>query len=137
MSNLYVFDTNVLVSALLFANSAPKKALELALDIGTMLISQETIDELNSVLSRPKFERYISPEKRERFILAFVQKSIFIEIHETIEECRDPKDNKFLELAVSGQATAIISGDKDLLVLHPFRDISILTVNQFLNFQEV
>jgi uncharacterized protein len=133
MSNLYVFDTNVLVSALLFANSSPRKALELALDIGKILISKETIDELNNVLSRPKFERYISQQKRGRFLLSFVQKSMLIDIQEKIEECRDPKDNKFLELAINGKATAIISGDKDLLVLHPFRSISIFTVSQFLN----
>ncbi|MGL4880951.1 MAG: putative toxin-antitoxin system toxin component, PIN family, partial [Waterburya sp.] len=97
MSNLYVFDTNVLVSALLFANSSPRKAFELALDIGKILISKETVDELNHVLSRPKFERYISQPKRSRFLVDFVQKSELIEIQEQIEECRDPKDNKFLE----------------------------------------
>lgn len=129
----YVFDTNVLVSALLFANSSPRKALELALNTGTILISKETIDELNNVLSRPKFERYISPSKREDFLLSFVQKSVLVEIQEKIEECRDPKDNKFLELAISGKATVIVSGDRDLLVLNPFRGISIVTVSQFIN----
>ena len=118
---------------MLFTNSSLRKAFELALDIGKILISQETIDELNSVLSRPKFEQYISRSKRERFLLAFVQKSVLIEIQQTIQECRDPKDNKFLELAVNGKATAIINGDKDLLVLHRFRDIPILTVSQFLD----
>jgi uncharacterized protein len=53
MSNLYVFDTNVLVSALLFANSSPRKAFELALDIGKILISKETVDELNQVYKSP------------------------------------------------------------------------------------
>jgi uncharacterized protein len=133
MSNLYVFDNNVLVSALLFANSSPRKAFELALDIGKILISKETVNELNNLLSRSKFERYISQQKRERFLLSFVQKDMLIDIQEKIEECRDPKDNKFLELAINGKATAIISGDKDLLVLHPFRGISIFTVSQFLN----
>lgn len=133
MNNVYVFDTNVLVSALLFANSLPRKALELALDRGKTLISKETVDELNNVLSRPKFKRYISPQKRERFLFSFIQKSVLIEIQEKIEECRDPKDNKFLELAVNGEATTIVSGDKDLLVLHPFREISIVTVSQFLD----
>ena len=133
MNNLYVFDTNVLVSALLFANSSPSEAFELALNTGRILISKETVDELNNVLSRPKFKRYISPEKRERFLLSLVQKSILIEIKEKIEECRDPKDNKFLELAINGKATAIVSGDKDLLILHPFRGIPIITVSQFLN----
>jgi len=62
-----------------------------------------------------------------------VQKSLLIEIEETIIECRDAKDNKFLELAISGKASAIITGDKDLLVLHPFRGIPIITVSQFLD----
>ncbi|MFM2313397.1 MAG: hypothetical protein RLZZ04_2673 [Cyanobacteriota bacterium] len=132
MSNLYVFDTNVLVSALLFASSSPRKALELALDTGKILISKETVDELNNVLSRPKFERYVSQPKRERFLLSLVQKSTLIEIQEKIEECRDPKDNKFLELAIDGKATEIVSGDQDLLILHPFRGIPIITVSQFL-----
>jgi uncharacterized protein len=133
MSDFYVFDTNVLVSALLFANSSPRKAFELALDTGKILISQETVDELNNVLSRPKFTRYISQAKREDFLLNFVQQSVLTEIQEKIEECRDPKDNKFLELAINGKATAIVSGDQDLLVLHPFRGIPIVTVSQLLN----
>ncbi len=65
--------------------------------------------------------------------MSLVQKSILIEIKEKVEECRDPKDNKFLELAINGKATAIVSGDKDLLILHPFRGIPIVTVSQFLN----
>lgn len=133
MNNFYVFDTNVLVSALLFTNSSPRKALELALESGKILISTQTINELNNVLSRAKFERYISAEKRERFLFSLVKNSILIEIKETIYECRDPKDNKFLELAINGKATMIISGDKDLLILNPFRGIPILTVSQFLN----
>jgi uncharacterized protein len=133
MNNFYVFDTNVLVSALLFTNSSPRKAFELALDIGTIMISKATIDELNNVLSRPKFERYISQTKRENFLSSLVQKSTLIEIREKIKECRDPKDNKFLELAINGKATAIITGDQDLLILHPFRGIPIVTVSQFLN----
>jgi predicted nucleic acid-binding protein len=50
---------------------------------------------------------------------------------EVITACRDPKDNKFLELAVSGQATHLISGDPDLLVLSPFRGIPIVTPQAF------
>jgi uncharacterized protein len=132
MNNLYVLDTNVLVSALLFAKSSPRKALELALSRGKILMSKETVDELNNVLSRPKFERYVSPPKRDRFLFSLVQKSILIEIQKKIAECRDPKDDKFLELAINGKAIAIVSGDKDLLILHLFRGIPIVTVSQFL-----
>lgn len=49
-----------------------------------------------------------------------------------ITACRDPKDDKFLELAVSGRATHIISGDTDLLTLNPFRGIAILPPRAFL-----
>jgi putative PIN family toxin of toxin-antitoxin system len=55
-----------------------------------------------------------------------------IETNETISECRDPKDNKFLELAVCGKADFIISGDEDLLVLNPFRNIQMITPDSFL-----
>ena len=55
-----------------------------------------------------------------------------LEVIEVVTDCRDPKDNKFLELALIGKATHIVSGDEDLLVLHPFRGISILTPQSFL-----
>lgn len=55
-----------------------------------------------------------------------------VEVDVTITDCRDPKDNKFLALAVSGQATHLVTGDQDLLILHPYRSTSILTPRQFL-----
>ncbi|WP_243147552.1 putative toxin-antitoxin system toxin component, PIN family [Scytonema sp. UIC 10036] len=66
---------------------------------------------------------------------SFVKTVKFVEITENIDICRDPKDNKYLELALSGQATCIISGDNDLLVLHPFQEISILTIQEFLELE--
>ncbi len=134
MSNFYVFDTNVIVSAALFASSKPRMALNAALARGKVLISLAVISELNEVLIRPKFERYVPLEKRERFLAVLCRDAILVEIIERVEECRDPKDDKFLELAVNGNATAIVSGDNDLLVLHPFRDIPIITPDEFLVF---
>lgn len=64
---------------------------------------------------------------------ALVQEALLIDVVDRITECRDVKDNKFLELAVSGQAACLISGDKDLLVLNPFRGIPILTPQAFLS----
>ncbi len=60
------------------------------------------------------------------------QTAQFIDVTEQISECRDPKDNKYLELALSGQAECIVTGDDDLLVLNSFRGIEILTVQEFL-----
>jgi uncharacterized protein len=51
----------------------------------------------------------------------------------TIKACRDPKDDMYLELSVIGQAEAIITNDKDLLVLHPFENILIITPKEFLS----
>lgn len=55
-----------------------------------------------------------------------------VNVLETVTECRDPRDNKFLELAVSGRATHIVTGDSDLLALHPFRGIIVVSPSSFL-----
>lgn len=60
----------------------------------------------------------------------------FVEITEQINECRDVKDDKYLELAVNGEADLILTGDDDLLVLHPFRQIPIVRVQTFLESME-
>jgi putative PIN family toxin of toxin-antitoxin system len=83
-------------------------------------------------LAREKLKPYLLFEERVQFITAFVSEAIFIDIKETIRVCRDPKDDKFLELAVNGGATCIISGDEDLPVLDPFRNIPIIKPDEFL-----
>lgn len=123
----YVFDTNVIVSALLFNASKPGLAFVQAVDSGTILASAELLTELNDVLSRPKFGEYIERAERERFLGAFVREVRFVEIRETVRACRDPKDDQVLELAVNGRADCIITGDTDLLALSPFRGIEIIT----------
>jgi putative PIN family toxin of toxin-antitoxin system len=128
----FVFDTNVVLSAALFEHSVPDQAFRRALGVGEVLLSLATLQELHDVLSRPKFERYVTLEEREEFLATLVNRASLVEIKETIEACRDPKDNKVLEVAVSGQATCIVSGDEDLRVLHPFRGIPILTPAEFL-----
>lgn len=62
-----------------------------------------------------------------------MKESTLVDINEKIKECRDPKDDKFLELAVSGKADFIISGDGDLQVLNPFRKIKIVSPREFLD----
>ncbi|MBD2655363.1 putative toxin-antitoxin system toxin component, PIN family [Synechocystis sp. FACHB-383] len=99
MSRRYVFDTNVLVSAVLSAHSVPRQAFNLAFTTGTILMSYPIVNELNEVLSRPKFRRYLSAEKRDIFIWSLFRKARFIDvIKEKIDICRDAKDNQFLSL---------------------------------------
>ena len=128
----FVVDVNVLVSAFLFANSKPRQALDKAQDLGIVLLSDAVLSELIEVLTRPKFERYVSKQTREKLTDDLAQAALFIQPNEQITECRDAKDNKYLELAVEGQAKCIIIGDQDLLVLNPFREIAIITAQEFL-----
>ncbi|MBA2731830.1 MAG: putative toxin-antitoxin system toxin component, PIN family [Acidobacteria bacterium] len=89
--------------------------------------------ELAEVLGREKLNKYLLEEERMRFLVALLKESELVEATDAITECRDARDNKFLELAVSGKADYIISGDADLLVLNPFRGIPILTPRDFLS----
>jgi uncharacterized protein len=129
-----VIDTNVVISALIFESSSSIKAFTLAKLRGTILISNDVLSELTNVLSRSKFDRYITSEIREDFLASLMLEAEIVPITEKITACRDPKDNKFLELAISGYADYLITGDQDLLVLHPFRNLQIITVSNFLNY---
>lgn len=121
-----VFDTNTLVSAVLFEHSLPGQALSRALKRGYILVSSATLAELAEVLQREKFNKYVTAAEREEFLEAFVERATFTESTEEIRLCRNAKDNKFLELAASGGATYLISGDHDLRSLNPFRRIAIV-----------
>jgi putative PIN family toxin of toxin-antitoxin system len=127
-----VFDTNVLVSAFLLPGSKPRRALDTALHAGPVLLSFELLAELYDVLGRKQFRRYIDEEDVRTLLAALTRETQWVEVDIKITVCRDPKDNKLLELAVSGQASHIITGDSDLLVLNPFQGIQILSPQKFL-----
>ena len=127
-----VFDNNVFVSAALLAG-VPRKAFDKLLDNGTVLVSVPVLLELADVLNREKFDKYITHDERMRFMVNFLKVAEMVEISETIIACRDPKDNKLLELAVSGNADFLVTGDKDLLVLNPFGGVEIIMPREFLD----
>ena len=136
MSNLrVVLDTNVVVSAALFAPSRPQQVVDYIIERGTFLISEATLYEMGAVLLRPRFNRHASLERRKDFLNTLLLDAEQVEITHAITACRDPKDDKFLELALSGNASHIITGDHDLLALHPFRSIPIITPATFLTRQ--
>ncbi|HEY9703762.1 MAG TPA: putative toxin-antitoxin system toxin component, PIN family [Allocoleopsis sp.] len=91
------------------------------------------MQELEKTLARKKFDRYLNFENRRKVLTKILLNNELTEVTEKISICRDEKDNKFLELAVSGSANMIISGDQDLLVLNPFRQIEIITPEIFIN----
>ena len=127
-----VFDTNVVISAMLLPLSVPRRALDRAVQGGRPLISAATTTELDEVIHLPKFDKYLSEEERIEFLTALVHEAELVNVVERVTHCRDPRDNKFLELAVSGRATHIVTGDSDLLVLHPFRGIIVVSPSAFL-----
>lgn len=130
--NYFVFDTNVIVSALLFTESAPKRAFFSALQHGTILVSKPLMAELIEVIGRDRFDRYVSREERNEFLRFLVNETVPVAITESVHVCRDPKDDRILELAINGNATYIVTGDDDLLVLNPFRGVEIVTPAEFL-----
>jgi putative PIN family toxin of toxin-antitoxin system len=121
-----VIDTNVFVSAALFSPSVPRQAVSKALRGGLLLFSEHTMDELKEVLFRSKFDRYVSREDRTLFLAQLGTVAELVPIIQLVCECRDPKDDKFLEVALNGRADEIITGDADLLGMHPWRGVEIL-----------
>jgi putative PIN family toxin of toxin-antitoxin system len=130
----FVFDTNVLISALFDFSSSSAKALIKARNQGKLLISNEIATEYFSVFSRTKFDKWISLENRINFIENVIENAMLVNVTQQISACRDYKDDMFLSLAVSAQTNFIISGDNDLLALHPFDGIPILAPADFLEY---
>ena len=131
---IVVLDASIFVSAALKADSLPERALLRAVDAPNHLIlSQEVVDEYREVIFRPKFDRFASVERRRRILDIVVFAAERIEPSESIRECRDPKDDKYLALAVAGRADVVVSGDvRHLPSMNPWRGIPILSPAGFL-----
>ena len=127
-----VVDTNLWISRLLMPNGTAARAVDHALAWGVPLMSEATLAELADVLARPEFDRYVSRDDRQGFLQRLGGVVRIVTVTQTIRACRDPKDDKFLDVAVSGDASLIVTGDQDLLVLHPFHGIDILAPADFL-----
>jgi uncharacterized protein len=125
-------DTNVLISAMLFDGSTSAKALDKALTHYLFVQSEETLSELASTVRRNKFDKYKPLGEREQFLLTIARASKIVGITCTVSDCRDPKDDCFLELALSASSTLIVSGDDDLLSMHPYKGVDVVNPSAFL-----
>ena len=121
-----VVDTNVFVSAVILPESIPRQAVNRVLSRDVLLVSEPTLQELTEVLFRPKFDIYVSREGRARFLAQLGSVAEVVPIIQLVRDCRDPKDDKFLEVALNGRADVIITGDVDLLGMHPWRGVQFL-----------
>ncbi len=132
-----VLDTSTLVSAILLPRSMPRQAFMRALASSTLCASPSTLAELEEVLSRNKFDRYLDRESRMDFFLRYRHQVLSFPVTEAEERslpqpCRDPRDDKFLALALHCSANVVVSSDDDLLALHPWQGIPILNPAKFL-----
>lgn len=128
-----ILDTNVLISVFLAHRDSSNKfrrLLEFVLKNGIVYASNDTFAELVEVLKRDKFKKYL-PGSLIKIVLEELKKEFqFAKPTISITDCRDKDDNKFLELAVFVNADVIVTGDKDLLELNPYKNISIITTNE-------
>ena len=86
------------------------------------------------VFRREKFDKYISLKERLDFLDSFIRSAILIEAPKLPKPvCRDPKDDKYLALAIAAQSKIIVTGDTDLLVLNPYKGITIINSFDFLH----
>ncbi len=127
-----VVDTNALISRLLLPQSIPGRAVRKAVDEGRVLVSEVTLAELAEVLSRAKFDPYVTIEERQTFMRLLGRTAELVPITRRVQVCRDPKDDMILDLALNGEAHLVITGDRDLLALDPFEGIPIITQSAYL-----
>lgn len=130
-----VLDTNVLVSAVILPHSAVGPILShLRNGAYTLLYSESTLNEIVDVLNRPRISRKygVTAKEIQTIVALILLRGEAVTPAELIVACRDPKDDQFLTVAVNGRADVMVSGDQDLLVLHPFRSIPIVPPRVFL-----
>lgn len=131
-SDRLVLDTNVFISGLIWPPSVPGRVLDYALIHCRLLASVAMLDELVATLLADKFDDYVSRTDREAALERLLPLMEIVEVVSIVRACRDPRDDKFLEAAVNGRADTLVTGDRDLLVLHPFADVNILTPAAYL-----
>jgi uncharacterized protein len=127
-----VIDTNLWISFLLTRDFIKLDRL-MSSDRTTLLMSQELLEEIVEVAERPKFRKYFDLSELTVLLVNLKLKAELIQVISQVNICRDDKDNFLLSLAVDGAATHVLTGDKDLLVLHPFGEVQILTIADYLS----
>lgn len=123
---MIVFDASALVSAAIRRGSVPSRAFFRALRSDRVAVSEATLAELADVFARPRLARFVDPGLRDEVLALLDVSSVPFAPTERVTDCRDTKDDKYLELALAAGAEVLVSGDDDLLVLHPWRGVRIL-----------
>lgn len=127
-----MIDTNTVVSAALNPNGVPRQAIAAARARGVIALSDAVYGEIAEVLTRPKFARVLTEDRRREILELLAAAALWVEPTETVGDCRDAKDNRYLELALAARASVIVSGDEDLVVLDLWRGVRVLRPGRFL-----
>jgi uncharacterized protein len=130
---LIVFDASVVVSAALKMDGVPERALLRAEEVDVFALSAAVDAEIAAVLRRPRFARTIPRERYKLILTVLRSEAVWFEPSMRVTDCRDPKDDMYLELALAAGAEIIVSSDDDLIVLHPWRGVSILRPADYLS----
>ena len=132
-SRRIVFDTNAFISAAIIQNSVSNEALTVAAKQFEIVVSEATWTEFETRIERPKLFRYFGnlEAQREEVVKTIGRVVKHIVVQSVITDCRDSDDNKFLALALDSAAEFIVTGDRDLLELHPWRGVQVLTAGDF------
>ena len=126
-----IIDTNLWIHFLI---SKDFSAFDHLLNEEVVLVfSKELLEEFLEVAQSPKFQRFFSLQSVYDLLEIIQRKAIFVEVISEVAVCRDYKDNFLLSLAKDAKADFILTGDNDLLVLNPFEETSIITINTFLS----
>ena len=127
-----VFDASSIVGAALKQGNTPMRALQAAREYDTIALSSAVYDEIREVLSRPKFTLALPPDRQQEILELLSAAAFWTEPDMRVVDCPDPGDNKYLELAMSSGASVIVSSDRHLLGMHPWRGILIMRSVEFL-----
>jgi uncharacterized protein len=121
------------VSAALKMDGVPERALLRAEEVDVFALSASVDAEIAAVLARPRFARVIPHERHELILSVLRGEAVWFEPSVRVTDCRDPKDDMYLELALAAGAETIVSSDDDLIVLHPWRGVRILRPADYLS----
>ena len=126
-----ILDTNILISGSFYKGSLLREVVSTGFKHYELIFSTQTWDELADVFQRDFLEKITPLAQRLRLLAEIASQITVIESHTLVTDCKDQKDNKFLSLALDGDVKTIVTGDDELLKLHPWRGVDVLTVHGF------
>lgn len=128
-----VLDTNVLISWVFGKGSRINLLVQKILTSHQLFTCDEILNELKEKLTSPRLQKFIAPEKAQQLVARYTSAATSLKVLNHVQVCRDPDDDIVLALAATAEADCIITGDNDLLILHPYENILIVTPSAFID----